>query len=84
MFFKTFVQDLNHFAKHNMKHIDKINLEIYNPKTVHENKIIRKHIYNMSVYFEKDNLMVTKHLSSNDLDDCVKQLKETIDKEIKI
>ena len=38
----------------------------------------------MNVYFEKDNMHFEKEFKCESLEECYKQLKQTIDQEIKI
>jgi len=84
MFSKTTISNLGTIAKHNMKYIDKINIEIFNPSSVRKSSLFRPTVYKSTIHFNKDNLYFYKEINSHNLDDLVNEIKETIASEIKV
>lgn len=81
---KHIIHSVENIAKHNMKYIDRIDITIYNPKTVLKGSILRNSIYNASVFFYKDHLNVRKDLSNDIFEDLINDINITINSEIKI
>ncbi len=75
---------LNGNFKHNIQYVDKIVIEIFNPKTVKNSSIFRNNIYNAEIKFDKDNITLYKKIASNDYEDLVNKMNLFIDSEIKI
>jgi hypothetical protein len=50
---KTITHEINNFTLYNSQYIDRIDITVYNPKTISKDSIFRKNIYNATVYFLK-------------------------------
>ena len=82
MFDKSVISTLNHIGKYNMKYVDKIVITVYNPKTV--KSLFRPNIYESNIIFKKSEMYIYKDLRSNNLEDLVTQIKNTIGNEVKL
>ncbi len=83
MIFKN-LQVLNNFAKHNIKYIDKINIEIFNPKTVYKGSIFRENNYVAYIHFKNDNMSLYKHVDAETIEILMEKMDKIISNEIKL
>ncbi len=68
----------------NMKHLDKIVITVYNPKTINPGSLFRSNIFNVEINLMKDSLNIYKNFESNDYDKLMDEIKSFLNKEIKI
>lgn len=84
MFCKSVINQLSNIGKNNLKHIDKITITIHNQSTVSSYSIFRTAMYKSEIVFKKEDLYVTKEANYNDFEKLIKNIKLTIDNEVKI
>ncbi len=84
MFSREVLASLSHIGRHNMKYIKSITIEMYNPKDIYKGSLLYPTNYQASIHFLKDNVSFRKTINKNHLDDLVKEIKHTIDNEIKL
>jgi hypothetical protein len=75
---------MNKIKLHNVKHIDHIEINIYNPKTVSKFSVFRQKIFQATIHFENNGLQARKEFSNNELNLLTRDINEFLDKEIKV
>ena len=69
---------------HNLKFIDNIEIQMYNPSLINKNAIFRTHTFESRVYMVKDSIRLTKQFKSDNYNDLIEQINTFINNEIKI
>lgn len=75
-------KDLDKFAKHNLQFADRMELIIYNPKTVSKDSIFRTHVFNATIYFKKNDMTMFKKFEENDFNVLTVSINNFIKNEI--
>ena len=63
---KTITPEINNFTLYNSQYIDRIDITVYNPKTVSKDSLFRKNIYNATVFFSKNDMSLYKSFETDD------------------
>ena len=81
---KDIVPDVKNFSKNNIQYIDRIEIKIYNPKTVSQYSILRNNIYTSTIWFVKNDMTIYKEFDDSDFEKMVNKINIFINNEIKI
>ena len=72
---------ISNFTQYNIKYIDEFVIKIRNPKP---NSILYKNVYEVNLWFEKNNIRLIKYFYNNDINDLLEDVSKFISNEIKI
>ena len=81
---KTITPEINNFTLYNSQYIDRIDITVYNPKTVSKDSLFRKNIYNATVFFSKNDMSLYKRFETDDFSMITTEINNFIKNEIKI
>ncbi len=85
-FISTKKESIQDIVEHNIKYLDNIEINIYNPKTVFKGSCFRESIYTAKLYFynKENDIRFTKSINGDTFDELTNKIKEMLEKEIKL